>query len=657
MKYFHISNIANYFFHNQGKIIIRKELMNEIDYKNNTLEPIKNIYEKNISSINEILKNYFSNHDNENIEYRNEVNSLTDSCNDIYKNIKDRKKKDKIILRKITNFFIFISFFVILGLFFIKFYKENRKIISSFKAFKLENSKVISNQKNIIQWLKTGYFSNIDNSTVVDYVMKNFGFNLEYSFDFNLLNELFVDTRNNIFPDQVIGVKSFLKIRYKNTPIYKVSLSNLYFKIITTSNSESFPYSARVNGKIVTKYETLTAYHRENTPFINNKDYILLKTNFSKELEFDNIGSSSNYKFENKDFNKFIQITSRSDSKESEVDLLQFFTIKTQEDYVNWYKYLNKTKPIFSKKDKFWIVKSNNTNYSSLLMNNEISSFNFEDTIDYKSSKVQQNVSTYVQNVLMDLTTLLIPPIINRELYEENGNYRTSNIYEVEKEKETRKIDSTHLLTVLNSDKYFTFKGHKPSLSTWLSFVSSEVYDEENGCMLYNIKNNSFYHKDLIDNVVVVGRHVGAKVIPVKYRRFYDMSESKSVFFIENTKGVLLHEFSIILSQEDIKYFNEAISKIEADSYKGIKYHDNDEIWTLIRLWFGKSIFNNKLSVKENEILSIIKEMCKILPDDFAIHCNQVGISICVNNQDWSSRTNVINQLIKLSKKLFEIQK
>lgn len=631
------------------------ELKKQIDYKNNTLEPIENIYEKNKSSINEILKNYFSYHDNENIEYRNEVNSLTDSCNDISKNIKDRKKKDKIILRKITNFFIFISFFAIVGLFFIKFYKENRKIISSFKAFKLENSKVISNQKNRIQWLKTGYFSNIDNSTVVDYVMKNFGFNLEYSFDFNLLNELFVDTKNNILPKNVIGIKSFLKIRYKNTPIYKFLLSDLYFKIITTSNSESFPYKARVNGKIVTKYERLTAYHNEDTPFIDNNDYILLKTNFSKELEFDNIGADFNYKFENKDFNKFIQITPRSNSKNSEVDLLQFFTIKTQEDYVNWYKYLKNTKPIFSKKGKFWIVKSNNANYSSLLINNETSSFNFEDTIDYKSSEVQQNVSTYVQNVLKDLTTLLIPPVISRELYEEDGNYKTSNIYEVEKE--TRKIDNTHLLTVLNSDKYFTFKGHKPSLGTWLTFAGSEVYDEENGCMLYYIKNNSFYHKDLIDNVVVVGRHVGAKVIPVKYRRFYDMSESKSVFFIENTKSILLHEFSIILSQKDIKYFNEVISKIEADSYKGIKYPDKDEIWTLIRLWFGKSIFNNKLSVKENEILSIIKEMCKILPDDFAIHCNQVGISICVNNQNWSSKTNVINQLIKLSKKLFEIQK
>ncbi|WP_218675896.1 hypothetical protein, partial [Mycoplasmopsis anatis] len=69
------------------------------------------------------------------------------------------------------------------------------------------------------------------------------------------------------------------------------------------------------------------------------------------------------------------------------------------------------------------------------------------------------------------------------------------------------------------------------------------------------------------------------------------------------------------------------------------------------------NIFNKKLNDKENKILSIIKQMCKILPDDFSIHCNQAGISICINQQEWMDRKNIINELIKLSKELFIIQK
>ncbi|MBW0596675.1 hypothetical protein [Mycoplasmopsis anatis] len=632
-------------------------LKDNLNYKDNTLEPIKNIYEKNLSLINEILKIYFKQHDSENTEYRNEVANLTESCIQISRDIKQRKKKDKIIWRKFINFLIFISFILIFGLFFLKFYKENKKIISDFNAFKLENTKIINNQKSRIIWLKTGYFSNVDKKTIAEYVMKNLGFKIEYSFDYNLLNELFANTEKNTFPEQVVAVNSLLKIRYKNTPIYKVSLSDLYFKIVTTSNSESFPYTKVVNGKIVTSFETLTAYHRENTPFIDNKDYMILKTNFSPQLSFDNSGIINNYKFENKEFNKIIQPNLKSNEKESEVNLLQFFTIKAQEDYVNWYKYLNNTKPIFSKSGNFWIVKSNVVNYSSLLKNEELDSFRFEESLDNKIELVEKRVTSYIKNVLQDLTTLLIPPAISRELYDYSGNYKTSTTNELENNNETLKFDNTHLLTVLNNDKYFTFSKNNPSLNTWLTIENTRMYDEDGGCAIYSLKYNSFYHKDLIDNVVVVGRHVGPQVIPVKYRRFYEMCEPKTVFFIRNTSTIFLHEFSIFLTQQEIKYSTEAIAKIEADSYNGIKYSDDDEIWSLMRLWFGKNIFNNKLNDKENKILSIIKQMCEILPDDFSIHCNQAGISICINQQEWMDRINIINELIKLSKELFIIQK
>lgn len=119
--------------------------------------------------------------------------------------------------------------------------------------------------------------------------------------------------------------------------------------MVTTSNAIQVPYIdfetyTTSNGQLatrrVTRYETLVGYHNEKTPFFDDKHFQILKTNFKPEFNFTtNLKTKSDktkiknfIMFENKEFSKKMRIT--NDKNEISAELLEFFTIKSQEDYL-----------------------------------------------------------------------------------------------------------------------------------------------------------------------------------------------------------------------------------------------------------------------------------------------------------------------------------
>lgn len=629
-----------------------------LDFNEITKEPIANFYEKLIFETDEYINNFFDNYLKETSEFSNKVNNF-ESIIEAKKNaLYETKLEKKIKNKKITNFFIGISFVLIFGFFFIKTFKNNRKDIKEFKNYEKQQYDEMFNLNNQKENLIKTLFSFFDYDLVINLILKKLGFQIKDTFEDSLIKELSNKFLNSNDKD-IVSIKSYLSLVYKNTPIYDLSFYKRNFRNVVTSKTESFPYSATetytksdgsVGFRVVTKYEQLTAYHNENTPFLDENNFLILKTNFINDLNFSTFGENKKYiEFENKDFSKKYKVSFLDKENKTNSEILQYFTIKAQEDYVNWHSKFKGDVPRIIKSGNMVIVPSDHSDIFSGLKNkiNYLYQINIEDQIDTNINKPKDNIRYYLFNLIKRLTTGIISPVINREWYNNKNQYIIGNF---KLEKEIKQNNLNYLLSLLNRNEYFGFLQNTPSRPSWLQIDSSI---KSNNVNFIKLKNCSYRHEDLIDFVQVSGIHVGIKTIAVPFKRFYYIEENKNLIHIENTNNSKLIDFVISHKMNSSPYSFMENYQNEIKKYDYLKDSLIQNSCQMTKLWVNKNINFNNLEQLDLNYFKIVEKIYELCENNYSIHCNKMGISICVDNAEYNP--TLLNDIIKVCKQLFDV--
>lgn len=612
---------------NKGKLAI--------DYNEVTNDPIQNYYKKIVNNVDKLIDDFFENFRKNKTNLLKLENENFSNISKINEGIEDKKRQLKIKSRKIQNVFILISCFLIIGLFFLKVYKKNKLIIKQYKSFyEQETSNINAIEKNIYD-TSHYYFYILSFETILKIIMNEFGISVS-----NKLNNKVCQYIQN--DNSFLSYLSALEFKYKNTSIINCCSLHLSIKNITTSNSMSFPYTeiesyVDYNGKhetrTVTKYETLTATHVEPTPFVIKKNNIYTITNFENSLDF-TINNKKYLDFENNDFSKKYKINNNANSINKE--LLQFFTIKAQEDYLNFSNEFEKIKDIEFYKYNELIVSSCTenkiVNYVNYLYNFENYINNEEvDNINNIEQKIKNDLSNYIKDFAKYSSLSLISPAINRELYYPNGDYHISNNFEQQSVFEDD-LSLEYIISKLHKYSSINFVTVVPDKRSWLTFHSANKVDQfaEINCTL-----NSYRKENLIDYVVVYGMHVGMQTIPVHYERFFDISEFKKIFFLRKKDNKVR-----FLMNKNLHY------KLNDTSL-----HKNYILNNQVRIWIDE-LNNQKYMIDQNLLYQHLNHISDLIDDYITIESFNEGYAIIINDLNHVNNLNItkIKELIfKLS--------
>ena len=635
-----------------------KDDNSNLDFTDITNDPITNLYDKSISKLNVYIDDFFDDYlkqNNESIDKINNFKSIIFSKN---KALYQTKLERKITKRKVTNFFIGLYFILIFGFFFINKFKENRKVIKEYKAYEKQQYDEMFDLNNQKENLVRGVFSFFDYDLAINSILNRIGFKTVNTYDENLIKELsskFLSSNK----EDIVTIKSYLSLVYKNTPIYDLAFYKRNFRDVVTSKTESFPYRATetyttsngsIGFRVVTRYEHLTAYHTENTPFVDENNFLILKTNFIKDLNFTTFSPNKKYvEFENKEFTKKFKVSFLDHENKTNSEILQYFTIKAQEDYLKWDNNFKGDIPQLIKNGNMVIVPSkHNPVFIDLKSKiNYLNSISIEEQVNTNINKLKADILNYLSDLLKRITTSIISPVINREWYNNKNNYVIGNF---DHNEDIPSIGNNYLLSILNRLEYFSFKQNVPSRPSWLK-VDSNI--RSNGVNFMKIKNCSYRHEDLIDFVQVSGFHVGIKTIAVPFKRFFYIEENKNVVHIENTNKSKLIDFVISHRMNSSPYQFMTKYQNEITKYDYLKDSLISNNCQLVKLWVNKNYDFNNLDDNKKRYFEIVEKIHNICDENYSVHCNSNGISICIDDAEYNP--NLLNDIIKMCKQLFNV--
>lgn len=507
----------------------------KISFNDVTLDPINHFYKYIENNLDDLIRDCF--YSNE--KCQNAINNETKLMQNIEKNLKDiknKKKNLKINYLKIQNVFIIVSCFLIFGFFFLKTFNQNWKTIKTFKEYKSEKNNIINecwDQK--IQNCKN-YFLPISIDDLLTNIFNQMGIEYQNSISSSFAN--FVYDENKI-----LKIKNCFEFKYKNSPIYDILYQKISFAPVVTSASVSYAYTTNDN---TTSYEVLTAHHTEMTPFIRSYNSLYYLTNFDSKLNFSSNNKRHYLKFENKKFSHVYKINNNDNKMNSSI--LNFFTIKAQEDYLKWWELKNKKVNSFYKNknfialntndiNKFLIYASENFNFSCLI--------NSQNDIETIINIIINSVKSYIKKWLNQIILPLISPAINREWYTKNGHYLTGNYFENDEKNENDEIDINYEINKIQKFSVFTFITNNYKREPWLEIIYKTKINEWTEFSL-NLK--SYDSVILYDYVSVTGSHVGTQVIPVQYESFFEIYEEKNAYFL-STKNSKYNNYCFVLNK------------------------------------------------------------------------------------------------------------
>lgn len=627
---------------NQEEWNKRAEKVNfKLDFNKITTNPIEMFYDHFINSFPEIVNDYFGNEFDNNNAKVNDINTLTEDIEDSKKSIIKRKKEIGYNKKMFIHYLIIFLFFLIIGVFLIPIFKSNYAIIKEFRGFKREQQNRIENFKNNRFSLINSAVSSITPNSLIKYVLSRYGMRTS---DLIPAKEIIKFLNKK----EILDIKSGIYGLYKNSPFYDIIYRELNFREITTSMSKSFPYTAYEsyvdsNGnyrtRAVTRYETLTAYHNENTPFLDNENILIYGTNFEKELIFNvkkSNGKNKDIILENKEFLKCYKIDVENiDEKNSLIisqKLSQFFTLKAQEDYLNWYQKMNGNIYDFYKLPNLFVVENNGFGFEGLnslykfVWQIESLGFNEDDNLTDITNKIGNYSYCYLNKFFQMLQLPLLSPTINREWYKFNSSsYYTSNMVALETEEMDleSKLDYSYFVNRFLSSQYLWFNSNLvPKKECWIDILEINKSKKNVYNMKFNL--NSYYSELLIDFVTVIGVHVGAKVIEVPYERFYHFCEVKflSHLFFANKKtpNFIVNKENVFVDAKNV-YNNEIIAKQVVEN----------GIWTSGPMWFEKF-------EKANDLIKVFKDFNKINENNqFTLVIDEYGVYVISNTDDYNA--------------------
>ncbi|MDE7075068.1 MAG: hypothetical protein K2O21_00340, partial [Malacoplasma sp.] len=621
----------------------------QINYSALTNNPINLFYDHISLAINEVVEDFFKIQFNKNNARVKEIDNFTNEIKESELSIIEKKKELKYTKRMWIHFLTIFSFIIIIGLFFIKKFKQNYRVIKEFREFRSKKEMYINKMCNNRFDLMHAAIATFSLSDIYRYCFKRFGFQVNELIPSSEILKI-LNNRESI--DIKLGIGGL----YKNSPFYDIVARRLTWRDVVTSASRSFPYrttefytdsKGRTRSRTVTRYETLTGYHSEKTPFIENDNLFLFYTNFEPELSFDAIIDGKNKKnkdfnFENTDFARAYNIQVWGDVKNDlglGQKVNQFFTIKAQEDYLNWFRKENANKFNFSKIGYLVAVFNNSMNFDSLLnMNTTIDNLGLLENhrnVDFNEiiSRVKAQAFSYFQRLTSMMQLPLLTPAINREWYKHNTNRYMIATYDDEGYEDfenSKKIDMSFIMNRFLDYKYLWFCcDKKPKKPIWFQHLNSTV---SNSIVHATYMMNSFWSRKLIDPVVVVGVHVGAKVINVPFDRFYFFQEKKHLafFYFKNKTNVRFvitpnnRNFINPLYYDDLNF-----GKSMAELGFWINYPD----------WFENFEFKDKL-------IEIIKKFNDFNKEgQFTLVLDQYGCYVVSNRYD--TKNDFVEKILK----------
>ncbi|MEG1820841.1 MAG: hypothetical protein RSA40_02830 [Malacoplasma sp.] len=625
----------------------------------------------------EIKKNYFSslvidpvktfydylrlNFDSYYNEYLNEEFNFNSFSSQRVSKVENKISENNAQLRKayvdlevkknrIYSVLIGLSFFILIGLLFIMIFFNARDKLKEYKEIKnrIEGNNIqLQNQIFSLNLTAFGTFNALDflkkyleDCGIREFKILSDDSVIESIKKFHNQQSKFVksyDRSHNIV--DIRGVECLIRAN----PYYDLLVRELAIMDIQTQMTQTFPYSAveevmNSEGKIeirhVTKYETLTAYHYEPTPFVLENNVVMLKTNFSEDLIFFTNAKKNKdvIKLENKQFSDTFRIYGANNL----IALNSFFTIKAQEDYLNWAK--SKGHYNFCKINKDMIIditkngKSypcDNVNFLDILPLSKKSVLSLvppdnNQTLNDIKKIVKNELLSYIDKFSETALMFLFSPMISREFYRENGNYLILDNIENKVEEISitpKNISVNNLISKFSDESYFKFSSKQNSKPFWLEKNSITKVTHPSLSNLYkaSFDLHSYWSKEKVDMVTVCGIHVGVKIIPVPYEEFYPMKECKEILFL--AKNNKMKTKILIGNNKEVidTYFND-----NSDT----KFFQKNNIWTnnpesLIDNMKENEEFKNIISTFNNIVTNDLKNdksICRIYMDDEGIY-------------------------------------
>ena len=613
--------------------------INKINWSNVSVDPINNLYKLSISNIDKAIDNYFYSYIEDNKQIYDANLDLKSQVDDLTNQLENYKRSKKIRSKKVLKGFLIFLMILIIGLLFLPYYKKLNKELTDFSLYQNKTLNEIDILNHKAQLKSRQFILGLNLQDMLTSILTDMGISFKND-TYKYVNEQFYYSNK-----EFVDFKTYFSFKFKNTPVLNVVAKYLRFRNITTSASLSFPYTETVvvyvNGqnetKKETRYETLTGFHNEKTPFIDEENDLIILTNFRPDIKFWT-NSNKYISFENKEFSKQLKVSNHENKINEE--LLQFFTIKAQEDYLKFIDTIKTNNLFFEKYSNFFRIKMDNKLENSFYNNK----FNFDNDVNHLQNlnmslnSIKTRLNRYLNQLITATTVPFISPVVNREWFELNKPYKIGN-HDFSLEQKDNEIDYNYLISKYARPESLYFVNNRADKTPFVSNVSVKK-NKQFVDIMFTL--NTFKSKKMIDNVTVVGIHVGPKVIPVPYVRYFERYEVKQIFYLKKTTKYQIPNM-IISKKTNLSYF-------DFDNP-----NKNENLAKLLICNPIKFLTYNVDANKDNLLKDIIARIQKTIDLDFVVEVDQEGFAIIANSDIENDLNLDMDKYDEITKKLKNI--
>lgn len=515
---------------NQDK---RKEFK-QIDWNKIFTNQTQNIYEPLVNNIQPAVDNIFKKYIySGNEDSLKSIDKNVEEIKTIETEIQERKRADKISGRKFANGLIFFLFFLIIGLFFLLFFLNNKKVIKSFLIFESAKRQVIKEkiaENNVTLRTLFNQYSLID--------WKNKVLN-----EMNIKNVYGIDPKDFDFfyeSPGFYGFNSIEKYNIRNSFYYDVIYKKEYWQDVVTQGTGYITVKTKDGWTTVPVH----AYHTEPTPFMDTKHAINVPTNYRPDLILNETADHLTLKQYNKTIKKGEFLLENPEfyqhynfSYNDKIGFIDYFKVKTQENFVEYSKYFSGKKYIFRKyKNNIYVSRKFEENFMAYSISHNWINLAFDlskiVTIDDVYSYMVQTIFNVLQPTFKALTQIYLNTNIASENYEKRDRYLSDYVFDeqksIEQANKNYEFNVYEIMNKASSSLKFNMKTQKPAKDIGITY--SELVKDVNdssGSIAIKSKMFSYWKEDLIDHVYTMGI-----IVDVPFERFYPFSEDKWIIFI-----------------------------------------------------------------------------------------------------------------------------
>ena len=585
---------------------------------------IESFYKHIQNSIKYIAADFFENLIENNRASDDMAKNSRELIEEINNHLTSEFQSRNIKKMKRTKFWLKIAFWS-------KKYKEAKSVLNEWKDYEQVKQSEIRNNKAIIRRELNKILNSVKVKDLIHFSLDQLGLKSKFDLPQDIKNWLI---QSNSF---YIDVTSVIQGKLKNNPFYDLTFRELRFNPVVTSATQSFSYShTGSDGKTSTRYETLYAEHHEPTPYIDTFNAFITKTNYDPNLIFkisrDQSWSNNSpiYQImENDEFKSNFSVKVKN-TENAEQKILQLFSLVAQENFVKWINENPNMMPLekneagyfqtYSKdKDKMGVLKILEHPLIKYCQNNA------DETIDQVKDKIVKLAIAYFKEFAKNAQLPLLLPAFAREYYQDNNQYLIANQSVTEDEFKDEKSFGLHqIINRYLHKSFYWFNDLNQSLSKPTFFKPISVNQIQpniyNG--LFNL--SSYYGVQRVDNVVVVGKYVGSKIIAVPYIEHIEINQEKQILYLRKLNPKLNYHLMI-----------NDLAKLDhfPDSYNQPSVR---EIFKTSKIYCSnpKAFENNP---NFNQVIEILKRYNQIVQEtskseQFALSIDRNGIVININD-------------------------